>query len=350
MTFHMDNKPNQETIDTTHTSNTNTHIDYNTRHKHKSPSTRTRSWLRAIAWRRQMGLLPEAHQDASGLPSLVASDVVQQKFLNSTELIDQIWSQGAIDYEAAKHLKREMFAWATMQTCLLLRIEELEADNLELESEMHRRTNSDQTMTQDNTKEPTHTDQKHKAYDTKKAERYIKPVKFTSAGYINKNNTITQTETQHQPHTPNTETEQPERPETTQTSPNEQDNLTQEMPVPKNWHTIDYGSIEHNLRLSRLDRKDTFQTAQRHVTRLCHPKGDTICFPTTEQTDRMLLRSENLPTDPKDLLDLLRQACTRRSEVLDLQSIYRDLVRAHGRVYFDPQQTGVKCFTYTKYA
>lgn len=133
----------QQLTMTTHTT-MDTPTDIQT-HKRKSPSTRSRSWLRAIAWRRQMGFLPEAHLDHRELPPLVACDAVQQRFLQTTEIIDQACFQGAIEYDLARELKREMFAWATMQTCLLARIEELEADNINHEGEMRRRREHDIT-------------------------------------------------------------------------------------------------------------------------------------------------------------------------------------------------------------
>lgn len=336
-------------------------------HKRKSPSTRSRSWLRAIAWRKQMGLLPEAHLDQDDLPSLVACDAVQQRYLRTTETIDQACFQGVMEYEVARELKREMFAWATMQTCLLARIEELEVDNINYEGEMRKCKEYD-TKTQDETPHNDVTqhdrpDNRRKVYDASKCRQYIKPVNFISGGIINApvnskishtqgtqakyTNTMSHTHKQEPAGGHQTRLTHKTEPQPKLTIIKSKDTETTENTT--NWNHLNYDGIEENLRLSRLENKDIFQTAQRHVVRLTHPKGHTICFPNTEQTDRMLLRAENLPTDPRDLCDLLRKACTRRSEGLDIESIYKDLARAHGRVYFDPQQSGHKCFVFTKY-
>lgn len=188
---------------TTQAEDTYVHTQVHTKPKHKSPSTISRSWRRAIAWRRQMGLLPQVYTDSTDLPSLVACDAVQQRYLQTTEYIDQMCFQGAMDYEAAKHLKRDMFAWATLQTCLMVRIEELEVDNIEYENELRRLDRQDKTKTQDKTKSCQSTESDHGApnlrkYDAKKSETYIKPVNFISAGFINKQNDTPHTKhTQH---------------------------------------------------------------------------------------------------------------------------------------------------------
>lgn len=312
-----------------------------------------------------MGLLPEAHLDQRDPPSLVACDAVQQRYLQTTELIDEACLQGAIRYDLARELKREMFAWATMQTCLLVRIEELELDNIIYEDEKRRRDDYG-TQTQDETrpndiKQDDKPDTRRKVYDASKCRKYIKPVNFISGGIINASHStkIAHTEETEATHTntvPHSHTQEPAGGHNGQRhKPEQQSKLTiiktqdEEKTERTNWNHLNYDDLEENLRLSRLENKDIFQTAQRHVVRLTHPKGHTICFPNTEQTDRMLLRAENLPTDPRELCNLLRKACTRRAEGLDVERIYKDLARAHGRVYFDPQQSGHKCFVFTKY-
>lgn len=414
-----------------------------------------------------MGFLQATSDDAETLPSLVASDAVQEKYLNTTDYLDQLCLQGALDYEIARHLKREMYQWATMQMCLLLRIEELESEFVDnaggrhdtehvcsaigqTDYEIHEQhTCSEQhTSAEDehisHTKITTHSDtqvthnniirdplakpqdtiqtnqheieheqsMKRSVYNTDKCRRYIKPIYFTSGGFNIKQtsqhsqdmpegqmgNTGTKLkvstsgertashvtkpeqyykETTNEPledsrdpltipddannthingHTNKTHSENTNNTHTNAATDKEQWQSTQPTRIELDGHkgqsttyTFDNSILEENMRLSRLENRDTFQTALRLVTRLGNSMGQTICFPTTEQTDRLILKSVNLPTNLTELTELLRKACARRGETLILENVYKDLARAHGRVYFDEKQKGHKCFVYVRH-
>lgn len=80
-----------------------------------------------------------------------------------------------------------------------------------------------------------------------------------------------------------------------------------------------------------------------------HSKGANVCYPIAEQTDRLVLKALNLPTDGLGLCDILRKACSRRGESFNLEEAYRDMARAYGRVYLDPTLEGPRCMVWTHY-
>jgi hypothetical protein len=97
-----------------------------------------------------------------------------------------------------------------------------------------------------------------------------------------------------------------------------------------------YQELEDAMRMSRLEDHHTLMAALRLLVRRTHPKGKTICFPIPEAADDLALGCKGLPKDIKELEQLTRKAFQRRDRELDLESVYKDFVRAHGRMTFDP--------------
>ena len=108
-----------------------------------------------------------------------------------------------------------------------------------------------------------------------------------------------------------------------------------------------YNNIENAMQLSRLEEPATLLVALRHIIRLNHERGTTISFPQIEAIDRITLKSKNLPTDADNLLTLVNKIFTRRQEKLNLEQIYQQFVRAHGRTIFDFKQQWPACNIHT---
>lgn len=60
-----------------------------------------------------------------------------------------------------------------------------------------------------------------------------------------------------------------------------------------------------------MEDKANLAIALRHLVRTLHEYGPKISFPSSEAQDRLALRSAGLPSDPMELLDLLRQSFRR---------------------------------------
>ena len=77
-------------------------------------------------------------------------------------------------------------------------------------------------------------------------------------------------------------------------------------------------------------------------------KKDTqLCFPQIDCVDRITLRTQNLPTNPRELLELIKHVYKRRNEMFEIEEVYQQFVKAHGRITFDPTQKWPQCYTYT---
>lgn len=105
-----------------------------------------------------------------------------------------------------------------------------------------------------------------------------------------------------------------------------------------------YQDLEDNMRLSRLEEERNLILALRHLVRNLHEGGGCIAFPTPQAVDRIQLRCSNLPTEPRQLLELVERVFCRRGEYLNLKDIYEDFVRSHGRVVFDNRQGWPQCY------
>ena len=116
---------------------------------------------------------------------------------------------------------------------------------------------------------------------------------------------------------------------------------TMQSPAPVR-NTVDpsriYQDFELTLQLSRMEETPTLTTALRHIIRKKHEKGKNITFPTIEAVDRIQLRSQNLPTDPDNLLQLTTKVFERRGESFDLEDIYQQFVVAHGRIALNARE------------
>lgn len=295
-----------------------------------------------------MGLLPEADLESDVPPSLVATDVVQRRFLQLTEDIEEAVHGGELDLLFAQHLKRELLNWTIFQINLMHRIEEVEVDLIQNEGE-HSGKKEEKC---DELQQALLHRFPHRKYDTSKCEMYIKPVPFISRGKtINDNKTDADTKNELSDETKTDTTE------TTNDQPTDETNRQTDMQKggPGRQHAsygMDYTMVEENMRLARLENEKTLNTALRLVTRALHPQGQTICFPQSEQTDRMILKTDNLPTDGTKLCDLLRKVFTRRGEVFDIDKTWRDFVKAYGRVYYEWTNIakGKDEYVYTRYS
>lgn len=99
-----------------------------------------------------------------------------------------------------------------------------------------------------------------------------------------------------------------------------------------------YKNIEYGMKLTRLEDPTILIIALRHYTRITHPKGNTITFPVPEAFDRIQLKCANLPTDVEELGELMKKVFHRRDEKLDIEELYNDFVKTHGRITFDHTQ------------
>lgn len=88
--------------------------------------------------------------------------------------------------------------------------------------------------------------------------------------------------------------------------------------------------------------------ALRLIIRL-QPRGKHIAFPVPQAVDRIQLKSYNLPTDERALLELLHRVYQRRGEILDLDTLHDDFVRAYGKIVFDTSQSYPKCYIVCRY-
>ena len=108
-----------------------------------------------------------------------------------------------------------------------------------------------------------------------------------------------------------------------------------------------YKNIEGAMQLAKLEDPQMLLVAVRHIIRNNHEKGSTISFPQIEAVDRIHLKSNNLPTEPKEILNLVKKVFARRQEILNLDQIYEQFVRAHGRTIVDFKQPWPACNVHT---
>ena len=103
---------------------------------------------------------------------------------------------------------------------------------------------------------------------------------------------------------------------------------------------IMYDNLEDIMRFSRLAERGNMIMALRHIVRNLHTHGAQINFSQPEAGDRLELKSLNLPSDPTKLNDLVIKVFRRRDEKVDLQRLYEDFVKSHGRVVYDKKRNG----------
>jgi hypothetical protein len=96
-----------------------------------------------------------------------------------------------------------------------------------------------------------------------------------------------------------------------------------------------YAGVEEAMQLRRLEEERMLTVALRHLVRHRDVRGASIAFPTPRAVDRITLKAAALPTDKGVLEALVQRVFERRGEVLDLEEVYEDFVRAHGRLLTD---------------
>lgn len=119
---------------------------------------------------------------------------------------------------------------------------------------------------------------------------------------------------------------------------------SKEKPIP----TL-YENIEYSMRLSRLEEPKILMLALRHFVRKAHPNGKNVAFPVPEAFDRIQLKCANLPTDVGELKELLLKVHYRRNEVLDIEDLYSDFVKTHGRITYDFTQKWPQSHIFTRH-
>lgn len=110
-----------------------------------------------------------------------------------------------------------------------------------------------------------------------------------------------------------------------------------------------YELTEDRMRMSRLEEEKHLISALRHLVRTLHEGGRQIAFPVPEAVDRIRLKCTNLPTDPDKLLGLVLQVFARREEPFDLDGVYRDFVRSHGRTVYNSKEQWPQCYATIRY-
>lgn len=108
-----------------------------------------------------------------------------------------------------------------------------------------------------------------------------------------------------------------------------------------------YPDFEEALMLRKVEEPATLLRCLRHVTRCLHPRAKEIIFPYPEALDRFLIKSEGITSEPAALWKTLQRAFTRRNEQIEMESLYEDFVKIHGKRAFDPGKTGSDCFYIT---
>ena len=108
-----------------------------------------------------------------------------------------------------------------------------------------------------------------------------------------------------------------------------------------------YENFENSVKLARLEEPAILTMALRHIIRRTHQNGETVVFPQIDAVDRIALRTHNLPSDPMELLNLVNQVFERRNELINLEEVYKQFVRAHGRTTFDYNQKWPQCYVFT---
>jgi len=113
-----------------------------------------------------------------------------------------------------------------------------------------------------------------------------------------------------------------------------------------------YNIEENRYKLAVLEDKQILTVPLRRsldVIRKLHGNGDTVTFPIPDAVDRITLKIHNLPNEPGQLLRLIDEVFERRNEDFDLNEVYNDFVRAHGRVLLDIKESWPHCYVHTKF-
>lgn len=105
-----------------------------------------------------------------------------------------------------------------------------------------------------------------------------------------------------------------------------------------------YAMMEDATRLCRLEEPKNFLAALRLLVRQQHPSGNRVLFPVPEIMDRLQLRCDCLPTEAAELRGIIERVLLRRHEKFDIEAVYQDFVKSHGRCAFEPSRPWPECY------
>ena len=97
-------------------------------------------------------------------------------------------------------------------------------------------------------------------------------------------------------------------------------------------------SIEKAMKLRRFGDPKVFKLALELVVRRIGRYGKQINWPNPEVVTMMTLKAEGLPTEPEELLKLMKEAVEVRGEALNIEEVESDLCVVYGRRVFRPDQ------------
>lgn len=126
------------------------------------------------------------------------------------------------------------------------------------------------------------------------------------------------------------------------------------VPVVVEGRAIGGRSCDLNNTLSRLYMRRTLEDpkyislALMFVSRHSEA-GKNICWPAPEAEMRLRLRVGGLPTNPEELLGLIRETFEEREEQFDLGEVTRDYNRQFGRVQYDWTKTGIDAYRVSRF-
>jgi len=102
-------------------------------------------------------------------------------------------------------------------------------------------------------------------------------------------------------------------------------------------------TIEKAMKLRRFEDPTVFKLALELVVRRIRRYGKHINWPNPEVVTMMTLKAEGLPTEPEELLTLMREAVPKRGETLNIEEVENDLCVVYGRRVFRPDQPDPHC-------
>jgi len=102
-------------------------------------------------------------------------------------------------------------------------------------------------------------------------------------------------------------------------------------------------SIEKAMKLRRFEDPKVFTLALELVVHRIGRYGKQINWPNPEVVTLMTLKAEGLPTEPEELLKLMKEAVEVRGETLNIEEVKSDLCVVYGRRIFRPDQPDPHC-------
>ena len=102
-------------------------------------------------------------------------------------------------------------------------------------------------------------------------------------------------------------------------------------------------SIKKAMKLRRFEDPKVFKLALELVVRRIGRYGRHINWPNPEVVTMMTLKAEGLPTEPEELLKLMKEAVEGRGETLNIEEVESDLCVVYGRRVFRPDKPDPHC-------